>query len=237
MGMGSQSLTAQLQALHSGMKRRLPAADLDALRQADMQLGHQSTGRDILPVGASGPDFTLQDQCGAQVRLSDRLAQGPMVLLFNRGGWCPFCTLQMRAWQSALEELHDAGGDLLAILPQHNALCCTTAERDLLAYSVLSDIGSRVAAEYGVLTEVPKVVRPLYVRLGHELPRINGTDDWRIPLASTFVLDRDGRITLAHADVAAPYRLEPARALAAVRALTGAAASEEGGEQPVLRIS
>lgn len=220
MNIGPQSMTAQLQALHRGMKARLCAADLDAIRLSDEQLLKTGAGRDILRPGAIAPDFTLHDQGGGQVRLTDRLAHGPVVLLFSRGGWCPFCTLQLRAWQSALWELHEAGGDLLAILPQQNALCCTTAERDLLAYPVLSDPGSQVAAQYGVLTEVPKVVRPFYLRLGHELPRINGTDDWRIPLASTVVVGQDGRIALSHADLAAPNRMEPDRALDAVRALS-----------------
>ena len=57
----------------------------------------------------------MPDQHGATVRLADRLALGPVVVVFYRGGWCPFCTLTLRAWQDALPGLHDAGGDLLAV--------------------------------------------------------------------------------------------------------------------------
>lgn len=218
MGAGPTTLAHRLQALHRGMMARLTAGDLADLREADAQ-ALAPIGRPMLGVGDPAPGFRLTDQNGAVVRLSDRVAQGPVVLLFSRGGWCPFCTLQLRAWQDELPRLHEAGGDLLAVFPQRVEVCARTAERDLLAYPVLSDCGGCVADLYGVSTELPEVLRPLYTRLGHDLPRINGSGDWRLSLTSTFVVGRDGRIAFAHTDRALPDRLAPGPVIDVVRGL------------------
>ena len=216
------SLPEQLRGLNACMRSKLTATDLDAIQLGYAQIAAEGAGQAMLHPGDRAPDFDLIDQGGVTVRLADRLAQGPVVVQFSRGGWCPFCTLQLRAWQDALPRLYDAGGDLLAILPQSPEVCSQTVERDLLAYPVLSDPGGRVAERYGVVFELPKVLRQFYIRLGHDLPRINGTGNWRMPLSSTFVIAPDGRITLSHADIGVPDRLEPEVALRAVRDMIAA---------------
>jgi len=216
------SLAEQLASFHAAMLQRMAPDDAEALRRSELALADAAPGQ--LQAGDLAPDFTLPDQYGRPVRLSDRLALGPVVLLFVKGGWCPFCTLLLRAWQDALPRLHDLGGDLLAVSPQPTPACGGVAERDLLAYPVLSDHGGTVAGAYGVSWELPVALRPLYLRLGHNLPEINGDGRWTAPLPSAFVIGTDHRIALAHADRVAARRLDPDAAIAAVRALDGGAA-------------
>ena len=220
MSASDPSLSEQLQAFHRAMLQRMDPSDVETLRQGEEHAASSNVTAAALQVGAKAPDFRLPDQHGRPVRLAERLALGPVVLVFTRGGWCPFCALALRAWQDALSDLHDAGGDLLAISPQPARACSQTAERDLLAYPVLSDVGNLVADQYGVAYEQPEVLRPLYKRLGHDLPQINGTGDWRIPLAATFVVARDGRIALVHVELVTWRQLEPDAAIRAVRDLT-----------------
>jgi len=210
------SLAEQLAAFHAALLARVPPGDAEALRQFEHTLA--AAGRTMLRAGDAAPDFTLPDQHGRPVRLADRLALGPVVVVFTRGGWCPFCTMVLRAWADALVALQDAGGDLLAVSPQPVPACGSVAERDLLAYPVLSDRDGAVAAAYGVDWEVPEAVRPLFVRLGHDLPALNGDGRWRAPLPAVFVVGGDGRIALAHADRVMARRLDPAAVMAAVSA-------------------
>lgn len=217
MNEGQPSLCEQLQRFYQGMQSRMTPADLDALRQAETQMAAVGADQAMLQPGDAAPAFSLLNQHGAAVSLSDRLALGPVVLLFIRGGWCPFCTLALRAWQEALPRLHDAGGDLLVMSPQRVDVCGMVAERDMLACSVLSDPGSAVAGRYGLVVELPEIARPLYLRLGHDLPRINGTGTWRLPLSSTFVVAPDGRIAMGRADLSLKRRVEPEAAIEAVR--------------------
>ena len=220
MNEGQLSLSEQLQRFYEGMRNRMAPADLEVLRQAEAQMAAAGADRATLQPGDAAPEFSLVDQHGIVVSLADRLALGPTVLLFIRGGWCPFCTLALRAWQQALPRLHDAGGDLLVVSPQRVDVCGMVAERDLLACSVLSDPGSAVADRYGLVVELPEIARPLYLRLGHDLPRINGTGTWRLPLSSAFVVAPDGRIAMGRADLSLKQRLEPEAAIEAVRGLS-----------------
>ena len=216
------SLAEQLAAFKATMLARMTPGDADVMRR--FEAAWAATGTRMLRTGDVAPDFTLLDQHNQPVRLQDRLALGPVALLFIRGGWCPFCTILLRAWANALPALQEGGGDLLAVSPQPVPACGSVAERDLLAYPVLSDRNGAVAAAFGVDWEVPEFARPLYLRLGHDLPVLNGDGSWRAPLPAVFILDRDRRVTLAHADRAVAQRLDPAAVIAAVRTGTPDAA-------------
>src|SRR5271154_4610816 len=95
-----------------------------------------------LKTGDQAPDFTLPDGSGRPVSLSERLRVGPAVVTFYRGGWCPYCNLQLRAYQRALEEITALGGKLVAISPQLPDGSLTTAETNKLTFDVLSDVGN-----------------------------------------------------------------------------------------------
>jgi peroxiredoxin len=102
---------------------------------------------------------------------------------------------------------------LLAVTPQPASTCSQTAERDLLSYPLLSDRGNAVAERYGVASELPRVLQSLLARLGHDVPRINGTGNWRLPFVSTFVLAPGGRVEVAHVEPVSWRQLEPSAAI------------------------
>ena len=219
MRIGDQTLESQLEAFRAGMLARLPKAErMDILHAAeDLRAG--AAGRKSAEVGEVAPPFALPDHHGRVVRLADRLALGPLVVLFVRGGWCPFCTLTLRAYQSALPRMQALGADLLAITPVPAKRCSAVAERDLLAFPVLSDQNNQVAEQYGVAYDLAPALRSLYARLGHDLPKINGTGDWRVPLPATFIIGTDGRIVRADVQPVAHRRLEPAEVIRTLETL------------------
>ena len=213
------SLTQQLEQFHAGLLQRLPASERK-IKEDWVQRGNRADPMAGVPKpGDTAPDFALPNQHGRIVHLADRLLQGPVVLLFVRGGWCPFCTMTLRAYQNFLPAFHQEGADLLAITPQPSRSCCEIAERDLLAFPTLSDQDNKVADRYGVGVELVPELRPMHLRLGHDLPRLNGTGNWRIPRPATFVIGSDGRLKLSHVAREAHQRLDPAEALAALQAL------------------
>lgn len=217
------NLTRQLNAFYAGFRQRLTPRDRIAVENAAELLRADVATRQIPKPGDLAPDFTLPDQHGRLIHLSERLGRGPVVLLFIRGAWCPFCTLTLRAYQAALPAIHDAGADLLAITPQGADTSCIMAERDLLAFPTLSDHDNKVATAYGIAYELDPGVRSLYQRLGHDLPRVNGTNNWRIPLPATFVVASDGRVVLSHLNTRIYQRLEPAEAVRALHTVSVAA--------------
>jgi peroxiredoxin len=111
-----------------------------------------------------------------------------------------------------------AGAALLAVSPQTPDNSLTTAEKNALEFSVLSDAGNRVASSFGLVFRVPDSLRPYYDRIGISFERANGDASQELPVPATYVVGRDGRVLLAHVDPDYTRRLEPAALLAALRA-------------------
>lgn len=159
--------------------------------------------------GEQAPDFTLPDALGNQIALVDLLKQGPVVVTFYRGQWCPFCNLQLRAYQQILPQINALGATLVAISPQTPDQSLSTVEKAELAFTVLSDAGNKVARLYRLIFTIPKAMRSHYLNSGADLPAFNGDDSWEIPIPGTFLLDQTGRVRFAFADADYTRRLEP----------------------------
>lgn len=219
------SLKQEIERLREQFAVDFPPEQAAVIEDAIQELEAELESRSLPGAGAVAPDFELPDARGRRVRLSDRLADGPAILSFYRGGWCPYCNLELRAYQRRLHSLRAAGADLIAVSPQTPDGSLSTADRNGLEYDVLSDAGSAVARQYGIAYSLPEVLRELYRELGTDLPEHNGTDDWQLPIPATFVIAPDRRIVLSH--VVADYRdrLEPDTSIEAVRDVAGRVAS------------
>ncbi len=183
------------------------------------KLAESGIVKNALQVGAKAPDFSLPEARGGVQTLSSLLSKGPVIVTFYRGGWCPFCNLQLRAYQSILPEIHRLGAQLIAISPQTADNSLSDVEKKGLTFPVLSDVQNRVARQYGLVFELSDVLKELQRGFGNSLPKFNGDDSWELPMPGTFVLDRKGVVRLAHADPDYRLRLEPAIMLDALRAV------------------
>ena len=170
-----------------------------------------------LGVGDVAPDFALPDATGRDVRLSDLLERGPVVLTFYRGAWCPYCNTQLRDYQDALGEIERAGATLVAVSPQAPDGSVTTAERNGLAFPVLSDVGNRVSRAYGLVFAVDARTRERYEAVGVDLAEANGDGAWELPVPATYVIDRAGTVRAAFVEADYTQRAPARQVLDALR--------------------
>ncbi len=111
--------------------------------------------------GETLPNFTLPNQKGENQTLEGLLANGPLVLTFYRGGWCPYCNLELQAYQSSLDAIQQSGGQLVAITPELPDQSLSTAEKNALQFSILSDINAEYARQLKVVFTLPEALRPI----------------------------------------------------------------------------
>jgi peroxiredoxin len=125
----------------------------------------------------------------------------------------------LRAYQKILPQIKGFGATLLAISPQTPDKSQATLLKNFLEYTVLSDVGNVVARQFGLVYPLAKALRPIYRDMGVDLAEYNNDDSWELPLAGTFVIDREGVIRLANVDADYTRRLEPAKILESLAAL------------------
>jgi peroxiredoxin len=173
-----------------------------------------------LQEGDRAPNFRLPNAQSGSIELKALLELGPVVLTFYRGQWCPYCNLELRAYQKLLPQLQALGANLVAISPQTPDNSLSTAEKNELAYPVLSDVGLHVTRAYGLAFDLPSELVELYqCRWNNDLVKWNGEGGWSLPIPATYVIGQDARIALAHVDPDYRDRLEPEAVLARLRTL------------------
>ena len=171
--------------------------------------------------GDRAPMFVLPDADGDSVSLAGLLENGPVVVSWYRGGWCPYCSLELAALRDALPAINDAGATLVAISPEPPDSAASTVARGGLPFIVLSDIGNDVAHEYGIVFTLAEPAQPMYEQAGLNLPEWNATGTWELPLAATYIIDTDGTVRYAFLDPDYRNRAEPSKIVHILRQLQG----------------
>jgi peroxiredoxin len=215
-------LQQQLDAFKAEFVRTGPAGR-PALYEAKIEELRATFARErAIGLNDRAPDFMLPDQQGRPVSLSELLRAGPAVVTFYRGGWCPYCNIQLRAYQGVLPEMAALGARLVAVSPQLPDGSLSTAEANNLTFDVLSDVGNHVACRFGLLWSLPEELHAALRSNNKALPEINGDDSWKLPVPATYVIARHGRVVLAAIEVDYRKRLEPEAILTALGALRAA---------------
>ncbi|MEV7093658.1 peroxiredoxin-like family protein [Amycolatopsis sp. NPDC051045] len=203
------TLENALAGVHDHLRDALPPETF-AVLEADRR---RAGATEFAEVGAKIEDFTLPGADGVPVSLGQLLADGPAVLVFYRGQWCPYCNLTLRTYQRELwPELGKLGAALAAVSPQR-----PDGSRPELEFPVLSDVGSTVARRLGLSYPVSTVVREAMEALGTDLEAVNGT--WELVHPAVVVVGRDRVIRFADVHPDFVTRTEPAQILEAVKSL------------------
>lgn len=174
-----------------------------------------------LEVGTRAPRFVLPDAHSGKVSLDDRLAEGPVVLSFYRGAWCPVCNVELRGLQEALPDIRARDASLIAISPQSPDTSAAFVERLELGFDVLSDVDQGVIRAYRLQFELPEPLRPFYERMDMDLSQHNADGTWHLPVPATFVLDTDGVVRARHVDPNYRERMQASTIIEALDDLAG----------------
>jgi peroxiredoxin len=211
------SLKEQLAEYRAGWYQRVPAERQAIMQRHIDEMRAGTIARTMLKVGDQAPSIVLKNARGATVDVGAQIEKGPVIVTFYRGGWCPYCNLELKAFQDILPEIEAAGASLVAISPEKPDATLSTAEKNGLRFEVLSDVGQKVGRAFGLVYEFTEALRGAYEGFGLDIPTRNGTPgDWSLPVSATYAIDRSGTIIFAHTDVDYRDRVEPRQVLEAL---------------------
>jgi peroxiredoxin len=158
--------------------------------------------------GKQAPEAVFSDAEGKPVALADLLEKGPVVLIFYRGGWCPYCVKQLKAFEDQRESIEAAGGRIVAVSTELPEFTAKTREKNKLGFEVLSDPGAKASRAFGVAWA--------NARYGPGLAKYQGNDKGEIPLGVTYVIDPEGTIRWAYLEDDYKKRATPQQAIDAL---------------------
>lgn len=205
----------------AGLAAQAPAEVLEGFRRMVAEQAAVDYAARAPKVGDRAPDFTLPDQLGRRVSLAGELELGPVVLIFYRGEWCPYCNIMLRTYGTRAREFSERGARLVAVSPQTPDNSLTMVEKHDLEFPVLSDEGGEVIGAYGLEYDVESQSRKTFDAIGTDLARYNGESGWILPAPAVFVVDREGIVRFARVNGDYTQRVEPEDVLAALDSLDG----------------
>ncbi|WP_214850460.1 peroxiredoxin-like family protein [Exiguobacterium sp. s138] len=190
------TLLEEIQAYQKQFRQKAPEEKQRLMAQATAELA-ASDGAKGLTVGDEAPRFTLPNASGQSVSLEDLLQNGPVIVTFYRGGWCPYCNLELRAYQRELGKIEANGATLVAISPETPDHSLSTQEKNDLAFQVLSDVENVVARQFDLVFNMPDYLIDVYKASGLDVAGHNGNEDWQLPKPATFIIQPSGKISFA----------------------------------------
>jgi peroxiredoxin len=216
------SLKQQLAEYRAGWFKRVPA-ERQAIMERHIAELRNGLAKTALQAGDRAPAIVLGNAKGETVDVGALLKNGPVIVTFYRGGWCPYCNLELRAFQQVLPEINAAGASLVAISPEKPDDTLSTAEKNALAFDVLSDVGQKVGRAFGLVYGFSDELKSAYNGFGLDIPAKNGAEEWALPISATYVIDRGGTIVYANTDADYRDRADPADILKLLKATAAAA--------------
>jgi peroxiredoxin len=164
----------------------------------------------MLRVGDKAPAIRLGNAKGEMVDVAAFLKKGPVIVTFYRGGWCPYCNIELKAFQDVLPQITAASASLVAISPEKPDDSLSTTEKNALTFEVLSDVGHAVGRAFGLVYEFTDELRSAYHGFGLDIPAKNGTPGvWALPVSATYVIGTNGTIIYAYTDADYRDRADP----------------------------
>lgn len=208
------SLKEEIGTYKTAIKDKLSGEIQATMSQATEELKASGIEKRTLKTGDTLPDFELPNQHGETRRLSDYLATSSVVLNIYRGGWCPYCNMEMKALHAVQSKIEKLGARLIGMAPETPDRAMTTAENNGIKIDILSDVGNRVAEKLGLVFELPQALRPIYEKFGIDIPAYNGDKSFKLPVPATYIIRQDRVVAYAFVNADYTERLEPTEIIA-----------------------
>jgi len=208
------NLKKELADFAEQMSKQAPKEVLRTMGEEIGKLAQSGITESAKSIGDIAPDFELENSDGIKVSLSSLLENGNVVISFNRGNWCPFCNLEFKALQEAISEIKEVGSNTVVISPQLPIMSRQLKQDNGLTYDILYDKGNEVAKQFGISFALLESLRSIHDAFGMDIPAHNGDNSFELPLAATYVVNKDRKIIYAYLNTNWMERAEPEEFLA-----------------------
>jgi len=186
-----------LKGLIQQLGEMMPEDKLAVFNRDAEQLAKAHSAPLKLNKGDTAPSFSLPNADGKVIALENLLQQGPVVLTFYRGTWCPYCNLELKTYQQILPQIKQAGASFVAVSPMTPDNSLQMKDSNELAFEVLSDVGNKVAGQYTTVIKNPQTSIQAMADLGYDFHSFYDDTSAELPVPAIFVIAKNGVILFA----------------------------------------
>jgi peroxiredoxin len=218
----TSTIAEQVASYQQALPGQLPPEVAEAFAAEQRNLVAAGNPSGVAEPGSRLPDGGLLDVGGQPTTLAQNLGGKPAVIVFYRGGWCPYCNVALRTYQAQLvPALAERGIGLVAIGPEAPDGSLSTKESKELTFIVLSDPGNQIAGQLGILTAPSDGARAAQLQLGLDLTQVNADGTTGLPMPTVVIADDDGVIRWIDVHLDYTTMTEPGQVLQAVTETIG----------------
>jgi peroxiredoxin len=211
-------LEKELKSLTKQFKQNASKEVQELFSLATQRLQAQKLSEQALKKGDIMPNDVLLDIYSKQVELYEYFKETDFVVLnFYRGGWCPYCNLELKAFQEIIPQLDEFNTKLIAISPEVPDLSLSTKEKNALEFEVLSDVQNKIAKKFGLVFALDERLRPIYKKLGIDLVTSNSDQSYEIPMPATYVVNKEYKVIYSFVNEDYTKRAEPLEILELIK--------------------
>ncbi|HAS45958.1 MAG TPA: alkyl hydroperoxide reductase [Microscillaceae bacterium] len=203
------TLQTQLTQVREATLAHAPQSAIESLNDSIAYIKTSKLEEQALQPGQVMPDFQLVDVHGIPQNIRALHTNDFLILNFYRGEWCPYCNLELRAYEQLRSDFLALGADIVAISAEKSTLGSQTADKNALSYPVLTDKDAQMMKAIGIVFQLDEASKREYQNFGLDLQQIQGNDHYELPVPAIYVLNKEMEVVFRHFEADYTTRLEP----------------------------
>ena len=207
------TLQEQVKQMRDATSERMPKAIIEVFINSISEIKTNKLKESALQVGDKIEDYSLTDIEGKSINLSTFIQSDYLILNFYRGGWCPYCNMELREYDRLKNDFKEQGANIIAISPEIPELANQTTDKNKLSYPVLTDTDSLFMKKVGIVFQLDEDSKREFVNFGMDFTKINGNEDFELPVPAVYVINKNMEVVFVHFEEDYMTRLEPSELL------------------------
>ncbi len=187
---------------------RMPQPIIQVFKDNINTLRKNKLKENALQIGDKVPNLPLKNIYGSTVLLSDLQQSEFLILNFYRGGWCPYCNLELREYERLRSDFNNVNADIIGISSETPSRANNTTNKNALKFPVLTDVDAQLMKAIGIVFQLDEATKREYENFGMDFTEIHGNNKFELPVPAVYVVNKDMQIVYTHFEENYMTRLE-----------------------------
>ncbi|WP_298419246.1 peroxiredoxin-like family protein [uncultured Kordia sp.] len=207
------TLQEQLKVVRDATMERMPQAVIETFTNSIQTIQNDKLKQNALQIGDTIPNISLIDYYGTNVKIQEIQQTEFLILNFYRGGWCPYCNMELREFERLRSDFKKVNTDVIAISAELPKLAAQTSQKNTISYPILTDIHAEFMKAMGIVFQLDDASKREFDNFGMDFSKIHGNHNNELPVPAIYVIDRNQKIVFIHFEEDYMTRMEPTKLL------------------------